>query len=56
MINGPDAVAVHLRQLGIERIEILRTLMVMQTALSGSLSDFKTPTPPDDETSQVNDD
>lgn len=56
MINGPEAVAAHLKQQGIKRIGILGTRVVMQTALYGALNELDAVVPQGSELDQVNDD
>lgn len=56
MINGPDAVAQHLKRKGIQRVGVLGTRVVMQTGLYGALSQLEPVVPIGDELTQVNDD
>ena len=56
MINGPDAVARFCAQDGIQRIGILGTRVVMQTALYGALTPFDPVVPQGDELDQVHTD
>lgn len=56
IINGPLAVADRLKSLGLRRIGILGTRVVMQTALYGSLRDLDPVAPSGALLQQVNDD
>ncbi len=56
MINGPNAVADHLKQRGIQRVGLLGTRVVMQTGLYGALSELTPLAPLGDDLVQVNDD
>lgn len=56
IINGPIAVADRLKLLGLRRVGILGTRIVMQTALYGSLQDLDPVVPADALLQQVNDD
>lgn len=54
MINGPDAVARYLKQHGIQRVGILGTRIVMNTALYGVLNELDPVSPTGDDLEQVN--
>jgi aspartate racemase len=56
IINGPMAVADRLKALGLHRVGILGTRIVMQTALYGSLRDLAPVVPARAQLEQVNDD
>lgn len=56
MIDGPQAVAEGLKAEGIERIGILGTRVVMETALYGALHELSVVTPTGAQRKQVNDD
>ncbi len=56
LIDGPTAVAERLKTEGLDRIGVLGTRVVMQTALYGSLHDLHPVVPAGDLLAQVNDD
>jgi aspartate racemase len=56
MIDGPQAVAAHLRERGPRRVGILGTRVVMQTRLYGALHHLEPVVPAGDELARVNDD
>jgi aspartate racemase len=56
MIHGPDAVADHLKQQGIQRVGILGTRVVMQTCIYGALGELDPVAPLGHDLAQVNDD
>jgi aspartate racemase len=56
LIDGPSAVGAHLRELGLRRVGVLGTRIVMQTGLYGALATLEVVVPPGDELAQANDD